>query len=196
MSQPHIIPHNHAINAAHRSQLMGHPARVYWFTGLSGSGKSTLASLFETELHNQGVHTYLLDGDNIRMGLNAGLGFSAEDRRENLRRIAEVAKLMTDAGLVVLAAFVSPFAEDRQRVKDIVGATQFVEVFVDAPLEVCEQRDVKGLYAKARNGEIAHFTGIHQAFEVPQHPDLTLPTHHLSPQESVQQLMQHWRDHK
>jgi adenylyl-sulfate kinase len=195
MSNPHIIPHHHAVNAAHRSQLMGHPARVYWFTGLSGSGKSTLASLFEFALHGRGIHTYLLDGDNVRMGLNAGLGFSEADRRENLRRIAEVAKLMNDAGLVVLAAFVSPFEADRSLVKHIIGPEHFIEVFVDAPLDVCEQRDVKGLYAKARRGEIAHFTGIHQDFEVPPSPDLTIPTHLQTPEVSVQRLLQHWNDH-
>ena len=195
MSTNHIIPHAHLVSPQMRSQLMNHPARVYWFTGLSGSGKSTLASGFEEALHQSGVHTYLLDGDNVRTGLNAGLGFSPEDRTENLRRVAEVARLMADAGLVVLAAFVSPFKEDRAMVKRIVGEDRFVEVYVEAPLELCEQRDVKGLYAKARAGEIKGFTGIDQPFEAPDKPHLTLHTGSLSREEGIATLLNHWNTH-
>ena len=193
MSTNHIIPHQHLITPDMRSALMNHPARVYWFTGLSGSGKSTLASGFEDALYREGVHTYLLDGDNVRTGLNAGLGFSPEDRKENLRRVAEVARLMVDAGLVVLAAFVSPFREDRAMVKSIVGPERFVEVYVEAPLEVCEGRDVKGLYAKARAGEIKGFTGIDQPFETPENAHLTLHTGRQTPEEGIAQLINHWK---
>jgi adenylylsulfate kinase len=149
---------------------------VLWFTGLSGSGKSTIADRTEQMLWADGVHTYLLDGDNIRMGLNKGLGFSDADRNENLRRIAEVAKLFLDAGIVVLSAFVSPLKKDRDMVREIVGAEHFVEVFVDTSLEECERRDVKGLYKKAREGMISNFTGISAPYEAPQHADVVIRT--------------------
>ena len=174
MTQNNIIPHSHQISKNDRKVLNGHPSKVIWFTGLSGSGKSTLASMLEAELHNLGWHTYLLDGDNVRTGLNKGLGFSLDDRTENIRRIGEVSKLFVDAGLVVLCAFVSPLKEDRDRVRSLFPNGEFVEVFVDCPLEVCEQRDVKGLYEKARKGEIKDFTGISSPFESPEHPELTI----------------------
>ncbi|WP_339611659.1 adenylyl-sulfate kinase, partial [uncultured Planktosalinus sp.] len=153
-----------------------HPAFVLWFTGLSGSGKSTIANAVEKALFEMKLHTYTLDGDNIRSGINKGLGFTETDRNENLRRIAEVAKLFVDAGTITLAAFISPSLNDRAQVKNIVGATDFYEIFVDTPLEVCEQRDPKGLYKKARAGEIKNFTGIDAPYEPPQQADLVLKT--------------------
>ena len=171
-----IVRQEYNLSRSIREQRNGHKALLIWFTGLSGSGKSTLANAVEQKLHAAGVHTYTLDGDNVRHGLNKDLGFGAEDRTENIRRIAEVAHLMLDAGLVVLSAFVSPYRKDREGIKAIVGAKGFMEVFVDTPLEVCEQRDVKGLYAKARAGEIRDFTGISAPYEAPERPDLRIDT--------------------
>jgi adenylylsulfate kinase len=164
-------------------------AKVIWFTGLSGSGKSTLAVQLEAQLHQAGHKTYLLDGDNIRTGLNKDLTFTDEGREENIRRIGEVCKLFLDAGVIILSAFISPFKADREQVKKIVGEENFIEVFVDAPLEVCEQRDVKGLYKKARAGEVKNFTGIDSPYEVPENPDVTILTHKLSIEESIEQLV-------
>ena len=175
----HITPHQHAISAADRERQNGHKGHVLWFTGLSGSGKSTVASAVERELHQRGVRTYILDGDNVRTGLNSDLDFSAASREENIRRIAHVSGLMKDAGLVVLSAFVSPYQKDRDYVREVAG-DDFSEVFVSTPLEVCEQRDVKGLYAKARAGEISNFTGISAPFEEPTKPELDVPTHTMS----------------
>ena len=175
----HITPHQHAISAADRERQNGHKGHVLWFTGLSGSGKSTVASAVERELHQRGVRTYILDGDNVRTGLNSDLDFSAASREENIRRIAHVSGLMKDAGLVVLSAFVSPYQKDRDYVREVAG-DDFSEVFVSTPLEVCEQRDVKGLYAKARAGEISNFTGISAPFEKPTKPELDVPTHTMS----------------
>ena len=171
-----IVRQEYNISGTQRQAQMGHGALLVWFTGLSGSGKSTLANAVEQKLHTAGVHTYTLDGDNVRHGLNKDLGFNAEDRTENIRRIAEVAHLMLDAGLVVLSAFVSPYLKDRQAIKEVVGAEGFMEVFVDTPLEVCEQRDVKGLYAKARAGQIPDFTGISAPYEAPEKPDFRIDT--------------------
>ena len=171
-----IVRQEYHLSQSMREQRNGHQALLVWFTGLSGSGKSTLANAVEQRLHAAGIQTYTLDGDNVRHGLNKDLGFKAEDRSENIRRIAEVAHLMLDAGLVVLSAFVSPYRQDRQGIKEIVGADGFMEVFVDTPLEVCEQRDVKGLYAKARAGEINNFTGISAPYEVPERPDFRIDT--------------------
>jgi len=162
--------------------------KVIWFTGLSGSGKTTLATLFEQKLRQLGFKTTLLDGDVIRKGLNKDLGFSDADRAENIRRIAEVSKLMIDSGLIVLSAFISPFEADRARVRQTVGAENMIEVFVDCPLEVCEQRDTKGLYKKARAGEINNFTGISSPYERPRNPDIVIPTHQLSIEQSVEKL--------
>jgi len=153
-----------------RVKLNKHSGKVIWFTGLSGSGKSTLANALEIKLHHSGKHTYLLDGDNIRQGLNQDLGFSDQDRNENVRRIAEVSKLMCDAGLIVLTAFISPFREQRLMVQDLVGKDNFIEVYVKTPLEVCEARDNKGLYKLARQGKISNMTGLSSPFEVPENP--------------------------
>ena len=184
-----ITPHNHSITRQMRNELNGHASKVIWFTGLSGSGKSTLADALERHLHKEGFRTYILDGDNVRSGLNSDLDFSEAGRIENIRRIGEVAHLMVDAGLVVLSAFISPFAKDRQRVKEIVGPDHFIEVFVDCPLEICEQRDVKGLYAKARAGEIKNFTGIDSPFEPPNTPDVYVNTHEQTLQECLTLLI-------
>ena len=164
-------------------------ALLVWFTGLSGSGKSTLAVQLEAQLHERGFKTYLLDGDNIRAGLNRDLNFTDEGRIENIRRIGEVSKLMLDAGVVVLSAFISPFQSDRDQVRQIIGDDAYVEVFVDAPIELCEQRDVKGLYKKARAGEVKNFTGIDSPYEKPQHPDLVIETGSLSVEESIGKLL-------
>ncbi|MCR9155265.1 MAG: adenylyl-sulfate kinase [Bacteroidetes bacterium] len=185
----HIIPHNHQVDAQDRARLNGHQGKTIWFVGLSGSGKSTLASELERKLHEQGKRTYILDGDNIRAGLNADLDFSDEARKENIRRISEVAKLMVDAGLIVLTAFITPFEEERRRVKELIGESNYIEVFVNCPLEECEKRDVKGLYAKARRGEISNFTGISSPFEEPESPHIKIPTHQMSVEEGVNKLM-------
>lgn len=174
--EENIIPHNFSVTQKERSALKNHGAFLIWFTGLSGSGKSTIANVLEKELISQKIHTYLLDGDNVRKGLNNNLSFSAEDRTENIRRVAEVSNLMIDAGLVVLASFVSPYREDRENVKRIVGYTNFVEVFVNTPIEECERRDVKGLYAKARAEEIKDFTGVNSPYESPMAPDIEIDT--------------------
>lgn len=163
--------------------------RCIWFTGFSGAGKSTLADLLEQQLHARGLHTYLLDGDNIRHGLNRDLGFTEVDRIENIRRVAEVAKLMFDAGLVVLVSTISPYLSDRQMARDLFSEGEFVEVFVDTPLSICEQRDSKGLYAKARCGELKNFTGIDSPYEAPLVPDVHLLTPQSDAKKLVQQLM-------
>ena len=187
----HIIPHDHDISKSDRNALHGHQSKVIWFTGLSGSGKSTLASKLERELFERGLSTYILDGDNIRTGLNKDLDFTDSGRVENIRRIGEVSKLFVDAGVIVLTAFVSPFRSDRQTVRELVGEGNFIEVFVDCPLEVCEARDVKGLYKKARAGEISNFTGISSPFEKPTNFDIRIPTNEWSIEESIQQLVDH-----
>jgi len=179
----------HDVNAAQRQALFGHQSAVLWFTGLSGSGKSSVANALEQALAAQGKHTYLLDGDNVRHGLCADLGFSAEDRTENLRRVGAVAGLMVDAGLLVLSAFISPYRNQRELVKSFIPPGKFIEVHIATPLEVCEQRDVKGLYKKARAGEITHFTGISDPYEAPQAADLVLDTSVTSLEDSVQQLL-------
>lgn len=171
---PNVVAQALSITPEDRARLLGQRGCVLWFTGLSGSGKSTLANALDIELHQRGVKTVLLDGDNVRQGLCGDLGFSAEDRHENLRRVAEVAKLMADAGLVVLTAFVSPFRSDRDRARHIVGAERFAEIYVDCPLEVCAQRDVKGLYAKAQAGLIPDFTGVNSPYEAPLAPELRI----------------------
>lgn len=173
----HIIPHDHKISREDRERLLNQKARVLWFVGLSGSGKSTLASRVEQELHQMGKLTYILDGDNVRAGLNKDLDFSDASRVENIRRIGEVSKLMVDAGAIVLTAFISPFRADRQSIRDLVGNDRFVEIHVDCPIEECEKRDVKGLYAKARAGEISNFTGISSPFEEPENPEVRVQTH-------------------
>lgn len=169
-----VVWHDHPVTRTEREQQHGHRAVVLWFTGLSGSGKSTVAGALEQALHRLGVSTYLLDGDNVRHGLCRDLGFSDDDRKENIRRVGEVAKLMVDAGLVVLTAFISPHRAERQMVRDLLGDGQFIEVFVDTPLAVCEARDPKGLYKKARAGELRNFTGIDSVYEAPDAPEIHL----------------------
>lgn len=163
-----------SISRSDREKIKGQKGKVVWFTGLSGSGKSTLANALEVELHKQGKHTYLLDGDNIRQGLNKDLGFTDADRVENIRRIAEVAKLMMDAGLIVMTAFISPFKQEREMAKKLIGENHFIEVFVDTPIEVCEERDPKGLYQKARQGKLPNFSGISSPYEAPETPSVTI----------------------
>lgn len=172
-----------------REQLLHQRGMMIWFTGLSGSGKSTIALGVERELHQRGLLCRILDGDNIRSGINAGLGFSAEDRRENIRRIAEVGKLFVDTGIITLAAFVSPTNEYRKMAREIIGDNDFFEVYVSTPLEECERRDVKGLYARARRGEVKDFTGISAPFEVPEHPALDIDTSKQPLETSVQQVV-------
>lgn len=169
-----ITAHSYKISRKDRVQLCGHNSFLIFFTGLSGSGKSTLCNALEQLLHEKGIKTYVLDGDNIRLGINKNLGFSPEDRSENIRRIGEIANLFVDAGIVILAAFVAPYKIDRDNIKSLVGGDRFVEVFVNTPLEVCEARDAKGLYAKARRGEIANMTGISAPYEVPDNPDIEI----------------------
>ncbi|MFP1723180.1 adenylyl-sulfate kinase [Lonsdalea quercina] len=169
-----VVWHSHAVTRADRERRHGHRGAVIWFTGLSGSGKSTLAGALEQALYAAGVSTYLLDGDNVRHALCRDLGFTDDDRRENIRRVGEVAKLMVDAGLVVLTAFISPHRAERQMVRDLLEERQFIEVFVDTPLAVCEARDPKGLYKKARAGELRNFTGIDSIYEAPEHPEAHL----------------------
>jgi bifunctional enzyme CysN/CysC len=171
-----------------RSAAKGQKARVVWLTGLSGSGKSTIANLVEKRLHVEGRHTYLLDGDNVRHGLNKDLGFTEEDRVENIRRVAEVAKLMVDAGLIVLVSFISPFRAERRMARDLMGEREFVEVFVDTPLEEAERRDVKGLYAKARSGELKNFTGISSPYEAPEHPEIRIDTTKMTAEQAAERI--------
>lgn len=173
-----------------KEQLLGQKGVMLWFTGLSGSGKSTVAIALERELQKRGLLCRILDGDNIRTGINANLGFSADDRRENIRRVAEVAKLFVDTGIITIAAFVSPTEDLRNLAQHIIGKDDFKEIFISTPIEECERRDVKGLYARARRGEIKNFTGISAPFEAPQHPALSLDTSKLSLEESVAQLLQ------
>lgn len=183
-----VVWHAHAVTRAEREQLHGHQGAVLWFTGLSGSGKSTVAGALEQALHQLGVSTYLLDGDNVRHGLCRDLGFSDADRKENIRRVGEVAKLMVDAGLIVLSAFISPHREERQIVRDMVGEGRFIEVFVDTPLAICEARDPKGLYKKARAGELRNFTGIDAVYEAPERPEIRLDGEQLVTNLRVQVL--------
>lgn len=191
MSENNIYPiFDRMLSRADKEALLGQRGVMLWFTGLSGSGKSTVAIALERELHRRGRLCRILDGDNIRTGINAGLGFSADDRRENIRRIAEVGKLFVDTGIITIAAFVSPTRELRQLACDIVGADDFLEIYVSTPLEECERRDVKGLYARARRGEVKDFTGISAPFEAPEHPALALDTSQLRVEESVHRILQ------
>lgn len=185
---PHLHTQALTITRADRERLGGHRGRVVWLTGLSGAGKSTIANALEHELHAHGKRTYLLDGDNIRQGLNRDLGFSDSDRAENIRRIAQVARLFVDAGVIVVVAFISPFRAERDAARALFAPGDFLEVFVDVPLAVAEQRDPKGLYRKARAGALPQFTGIDSPYEAPLAPELVLPTALLTPEQCVQQL--------
>ena len=179
-----------SITKNQRSKIKNQKACVLWMTGLSGAGKSTIANALEQRLHEMGKHTYLLDSDNVRHGLSKDLGFTEEDRVENLRRIAEVSKLMVDAGLIVISAFISPFKSERDAAREIFGEDEFIEVFIDAPLEVVEQRDTKGLYKRARAGEVKHFTGISSPYEAPQSPEIHLHTDLDSVEQSIDHIIQ------
>ncbi|MDE6971180.1 MAG: adenylyl-sulfate kinase [Eubacterium sp.] len=184
-----ITWHAMDITRERREELLGQKAAVIWLTGLSGSGKSTLANALEQQLAEKGRHTMLLDGDNVRFGLNRDLGFSKEDRVENIRRIAETARLMNDAGLIVLTSFISPYRNDRRIARQIIGDA-FIEVYVSTSLEECEKRDVKGLYQAARKGEIAEFTGITSVYEEPEHPEIIIDTGKSDIRESVRELLE------
>ena len=184
-----IIWHDHKITRAERSANKNQKPCLLWFTGLSGSGKSTIAHALDVALHRRGYHTFLLDGDNVRHGLCNDLGFSDQDREENIRRVGEVCKLFADAGLIVMSAFISPFTSDRRMVRKLFPAGEFIEVFMDTPLETCESRDPKGLYQKARAGQITHFTGIDSPYEVPAHPEIRLDTSRHSVEECVESLI-------
>lgn len=190
-TQDNIYPiFDRMLSRQDKEQLLGQKGVMLWFTGLSGSGKSTVAIALERELQKRGLLCRILDGDNIRTGINANLGFSADDRRENIRRVAEVAKLFVDTGIITIAAFVSPTEDLRNLAQHIIGKDDFKEIFISTPIEECERRDVKGLYARARRGEVKNFTGISAPFEAPQHPALSLDTSKLSLEESVVQLLQ------
>ncbi len=189
-----IVWHNATITKEDRHRMNGHKSAILWFTGLSGAGKSTLANKVEEKLFERGIHTYVLDGDNVRHGLNKGLGFSTEDRKENIRRIGEVAKLFVDAGTFVATAFISPYVEDREMVRSIVQPGEFLEVYVYAPLEVCEDRDPKGLYKKARAGEIKNFTGIDDPYEAPKDPELLINTGENDLETCANEVMKYLED--
>ena len=184
-----ITWHETTVTAEDREKLLNQKGCVIWFTGLSGSGKSTLANAVEQLLHQQRHHTYVLDGDNVRHGLNKNLGFSPEDREENIRRVGEVAKLFADAGTIVMTAFISPYRADRDQARALIADGRFVEVFVDCPLEVCEKRDTKGLYKKARAGEIKEFTGISAPYEPPLNPEVTINSAELSIEECAEAVV-------
>lgn len=187
--QKNIQWHEAIVTRQLREQMNGHKSLILWFTGLSGSGKSTLAHAVEEALHELGCRTFVFDGDNVRHGLCSDLGFSVADRAENIRRIGEMAKLFTEAGVIALTAFISPYRADRERVRSLVAPEDFIEIYCHCPLEICEQRDVKGLYAKARQGLIKDFTGISSAYEAPEHPDLELDTSNLPLKECVAQVL-------
>ncbi len=194
MSNKNIVWHDHHVTKQERAKIKDQKPCILWFTGLSGSGKSTIANAVESALLKQNKHTYLLDGDNIRMGLNKGLGFSDEDRIENIRRIGEVAKLFVDAGTIVLTAFISPFQEDRDQVRNLVEEGEFIEVFIDTPLEVCEARDPKGLYKKARKGEIPNFTGISSPYETPIKSEIHIVNNNISIEEITARIIKYLQD--
>ena len=189
LMKENIIPHNYQVDKTDRNKLNGHQSFLIWFTGLSGSGKSTIANALESRLFEKKIKTYTLDGDNIRKGINNDLSFSPEDRTENIRRIAEISKLFVDAGIVVLAAFVSPYRKDRHAIKNIVGKNNFVEVYINTSVEECEKRDVKGLYKKARMGEIKDFTGVNAPYESPESPDIEINTEQLTVEQSVTKII-------
>ncbi len=183
-----IIKHDYIVSKKDRKSLNNQNSFLIWFTGLSGSGKSTIANALEYKLHQSGYKTYALDGDNIRKGINNDLNFSPDDRTENIRRIAEIANLMIDAGLIVLAAFVSPYKKDRESIVNIVGIDNFVEIFINTSIEECKKRDVKGLYKKARAGEIKDFTGVNAPYEAPVNPNIEIVTDNMTVEEAVEKI--------
>ncbi len=183
-----IIPHAFSVDTEMRERLKGHKGAVLWFTGLSGSGKSTLAHALDERLNRRGAHTYVLDGDNIRSGLNSDLGFSAAEREENIRRIGEVARLFADAGILTITAFISPYRRDRDRARALLPAGRFIEIYVKCPLEVAESRDPKGLYKKARAGEIEQFTGVSDPYEEPRAPEITVDTSETGMEEALSSI--------
>lgn len=189
LKMKNLTKQEYKVNRNFRNITNKHQSFVIWFTGLSGSGKSTLANLLEQKLQQKGIKSYVLDGDNLRMGLNSDLNFTDEGRKENIRRVAEVAKLMADAGLVVITSFISPFIENRAIAKNIIGDEDFIEVYIKCPLDVCEKRDVKGLYSKARNGEIKHFTGIDSPYEIPTEPFITINTENTDSSNCVDEIL-------
>jgi len=189
-----IIKHSHSVSKEKRAKIKSQKPCILWFSGLSGSGKSTIANRVEQKLNAMHKHTYLLDGDNIRLGLNKDLGFSDSDREENIRRIAEVAKLFVDSGLITLTAFISPFRKDREFARGLVEEGEFVEIFVDAPLEVCKKRDPKGLYKKAQEAKIENFTGISSVYEKPLNPEIILKTDIISIDESVEKVVDYLKE--
>ncbi|TDP31245.1 adenylylsulfate kinase [Idiomarina aquatica] len=196
MKSENTVWHAQSVSRQMREQQKGQRGKVLWYTGLSGSGKSTIANAVDIRLHELGKHSYLLDGDNVRHGLNGDLGFDDAARIENIRRVAEVAKLFVDAGLIVSTAFISPFCSDREYARDLIGAADFIEVFIDTPFEICEQRDPKGLYQKARSGEISNFTGISSPYEAPTTPDIHIQTNELSVEQATAEIVAQLRFEK
>ena len=188
MKSPNVIYHQASVTRERRNQSNNHQSVVLWFTGLSGSGKSTLAHVLEEKLFNKGCKTFVLDGDNVRHGLNSNLDFSDNDRKENIRRIGEVAKLMLESGLIVMTAFISPFREDRAAARNLISNSDFIEIYCKASLETCEARDVKGLYKRARAGEIKNYTGIDSPYEAPDNPELIIDTDKETLDESVSKI--------
>lgn len=196
MKSENTVWHAQSVSRQMGEQQKGQRGKVLWYTGLSGSGKSTIANAVDIRLHELGKHSYLLDGDNVRHGLNGDLGFDDAARIENIRRVAEVAKLFVDAGLIVSTAFISPFCSDREYARDLIGAADFIEVFIDTPFEICEQRDPKGLYQKARSGEISNFTGISSPYEAPTTPDIHIQTNELSVEQATAEIVAQLRFEK
>jgi len=189
MNNGNVVWHHATVTRKRREGQNGHRSAVLWFTGLSGAGKSTLAHAVEERLHRMGCRTFVFDGDNVRHGLNSNLGFSAEDRRENIRRIGEMCKLFVEAGVIALTAFISPFRDDREKVRKLMDQGDFIEIFCDCSLDVCESRDVKGMYAKARRGEIKEFTGISSPYERPENPELSFDTGNVPLEECVEGIV-------
>lgn len=189
--QKYIIPHEGIVNKSDRQQIKNHRSGVLWFTGLSGSGKSTLSHALEAALVERAIHAYVLDGDNVRKGINNDLGFSEEDRVENIRRIGELCALFVDAGVVALSAFISPYRADRKMIREMLGPNEFIEVYVKASVEVCEKRDVKGLYKKARAGEIPNFTGVSDPYEEPENAEIVIETENHSVEWSVNHILEY-----
>ena len=189
MKSSHLIYHQATVTKERRNQLNNHQSKVIWFTGLSGSGKSTLAHALEEKLFNLGCRTFVLDGDNVRHGLNSNLNFSEKDRTENIRRISEVSKLMLESGMIVMTAFISPFSKDREQARNLISQENFIEIYCKASLEICESRDVKGLYKLARAGEIKNYTGIDSPYEIPVSPELVIDTDEQSLEDSVSSIL-------